>query len=587
MIRLALSVAALASISAAQTTERVSVDSSGGQANSPSMFSSGSDDGRFVVFDSSASNLVAGDTNAVSDVFLRDRLNGQTTRVSVASDGSQADGECSQSSSSADGRYVTFESSAHNLVPGPAPSYGQIFVRDRVTGVTTRVSNNTSGGPAFGPSAFPCISDNGRYVAFLSAADDLIPGATGWQVYVYDRQTSQMLLASADSAGVPGDNTSSGSMPRFSADGRLVVFQSTSSNLVPGDVNPASDIFVHDLQTGQTSLVSVNSSGQQANGTCINTTISKDGRYVAFASNATNLVPGDTNGFFDAFVRDRVAGRTTRVSVSSVGFEGDGDSYHPTISADGRFVAFESWASNLVPGDANFLIDVFVHDCLTGQTTRESVSSAGAQGSDASYVRSISADGRFVTMASDAPNLVAGDTNGSRDIFLRDRGAPAIFVSCFGDGTAAACPCANSGSAGRGCENSASTGGAELTANGTSSLAADSLSLTSSGALPSALSIFLQGTTFISPVAFGDGLRCAGGSLKRLYSHNASAGIVSAPQGADASVSARSSALGDAIQVGSTRHYQTYYRDPNLTFCPSPLGDAWNVSNSVSAVWSP
>jgi hypothetical protein len=156
---------------------------------------------------------------------------------------------------------------------------------------------------------------------------------------------------------------------------------------------------------------------------------------------------------------------------------------------------------------------------------------------------------------------------------------------CFGDGSSAPCPCANNGTAGHGCQNSTATGGAVLAAAGSASLSNDSLHLTSSNELPSVLSIFLQGDASIAPVHFGDGLRCAGGHLKRLYSHNASGGVVAAPQGTDLSISARSTALGDAIPAGGIRVYQVYYRDPNLGFCPSPSGDAFNASNAISITW--
>jgi probable HAF family extracellular repeat protein len=169
-------------------------------------------------------------------------------------------------------------------------------------------------------------------------------------------------------------------------------------------------------------------------------------------------------------------------------------------------------------------------------------------------------------------------------VTLPPPGIPGIAI-CFGDGSAAPCPCANSGSAGHGCQNSAGTGGAQLDSSGSASLANDTLLLSSAGELPSALSIFLQGSLQIAPLNFGDGLRCAGGTLKRLYVRTAVGGAVSAPQAGDAPVSARSAALGDPIQAGQDRVYQTYYRDSNLGFCPAPAGDSWNVSNGVRVAW--
>jgi len=164
-------------------------------------------------------------------------------------------------------------------------------------------------------------------------------------------------------------------------------------------------------------------------------------------------------------------------------------------------------------------------------------------------------------------------------------GAGTGSAFCFGDGSGGACPCANTGASGRGCENSGSTGGAVLTAAGNPSLSGDTLVLASSGELPIASSIFLQGDAAIAPASFGDGLRCTGGALVRLYVKSAAGGAVSAPGPGDPSVSASSAALGDPFGAGATRYYQTYYRDPDLGFCASPAGDSWNVSSGLVITW--
>jgi hypothetical protein len=258
------------------------------------------------------------------------------------------------------------------------------------------------------------------------------------------------------------------------------------------------------------------------------------------------------------------------------------------MSTDGRYVVFASFASNLVPFDTNLRYDVFLRDLQTGQTTRVSVASDGAQAdgdTDPPVLVAISADGRYIAFDSVASNLVPGDTHGYFNVFVRDRGANPPIAFCFGDGTqATACPCANSGSTWRGCQNSAGTGGAVLTTSGVTN--PDTLVLVSMAELPHALSIFLQGDADLSPgVVFGDGVRCVGGTLKRLYSKNAVGGVVSAPGPGDPSISSRSATLGDPIAPGSSRSYQVYYRDPNLAFCPSPMGDAWNVSSANRVVW--
>jgi flagellin-like hook-associated protein FlgL len=344
---------------------RVSVDSVGTQGNGDSStFSpaSLSADGRFVVFQSDATNLVAGDTNAASDIFVHDRLTGQTTRVSVDSSGTQASGGSSfDPAISADGRYVVFESSATNLVAGDTNARSDIFVHDRLTSQTTRVSVDSSGTQANGESDLGSVSADGRYVAFYSSASNLVAGDTNaaLDVFVHDRQTGQTTRVSVDSSGIQATGGDSDD-PTISADGRYVTFESDATNLVAGDTNAATDVFVHDRQTGQTTRVSVDSSSTQGNDRSFDAAISADGRYVAFESDATNLVAGDTNAAKDLFLRDLHTGQTIRISVNSSGTQGNGSNDGAAISADGRYVTFYSSASNLVNGDTNGVKDVFV-----------------------------------------------------------------------------------------------------------------------------------------------------------------------------------------------------------------------------------
>ena len=225
----------------------------------------------------------------------------------------------------------------------------------------------------------PSISAEGRYVAFASLATDLVPGDSNelCDVFVHDQQTGDTFLVSVASNGTQGNGDSN--RPSISADGRYVAFESWASNLVPGDTNHNYDVFVHDRQTGQTERVSVASDGTQGNGFCTSPSISADGRHVAFTSEASNLVAADTNDAGDVFVHDRQTGQTERVSVASDGTQGNGFCASPSISADGRYTAFRPEASNLVRGDANDIEDIFVHDRQTGQTVRISVASQGSQ----------------------------------------------------------------------------------------------------------------------------------------------------------------------------------------------------------------
>jgi Tol biopolymer transport system component len=293
---------------------------------------------------------------------------------------------------------------------------------------TERVSVDSAGNQANkGSPAGSAISAHGRYVAFWSYADNLVPGDTNGRddVFVHDRKTGITTRVSVDSAGNQGNGGSFD--PAISADGRYVAFASEANNPVPDSPIVDSDIFVHDRKTGITTMVSVDSAGNQASyGGNYDPAISAHGRYVAFTSYADNLVPADTNGGSDAFVHDRKTGITTRVSVDSAGNQADNGriydlSYGPAISADGRYVAFNSHADNLVPADTNGGSDVFVHDRKSGITTRVSVDSTGAQAGYHSFSPAISADGHSVTFYSRATNLVADDTNNQPDIFVHDR----------------------------------------------------------------------------------------------------------------------------------------------------------------------
>jgi PKD repeat protein/Tol biopolymer transport system component len=429
-VRLALGLALIGSMgllastpdpAEAYSTTRISVSSAGAQGNNFSHGAAVSPNGRYVAFVSAASNLVPGDTNGTLDVFVHDRNTGITERVNVATGGEQANDFCENPAISADGRYAAFACLASNLVPGDTNAKFDIFVRDRDTGTTERVSVATGGAQADDGSCWTQISADGRYVAFESSATNLVPGDTYGKpdVFVHDRDTGVTERVSVSSAGAQAEGDSIRSA--ISADGRYVAFSSSAANLVPGDTNARFDIFIHDRDTGTTERVSVATGGAQANDSSSDPAISVDGRHVAFRSEATNLVPGDTNGRIDVFVRDLETGITERVSVSTGGAEANGRSCRPAISADGGHVVFMSEATNLAPGDTNSKTDVFVRDLATGITERASIAGSGTEANAECCVPLISADGRYVFFQSDAANLVTGDTNGRTDVFVRER----------------------------------------------------------------------------------------------------------------------------------------------------------------------
>ena len=402
-------------------TTRVSVRSDGVQAESDVYSPSLSANGRFVVFASTSRNLVVSDSNGFSsDVFVHDRLTHQTTLVSVDSAGIQGNSDSSWPDISADGRFVAFISSATNLVAGDTNGEPDVFVHDRLTHKTTRVSVSSNGmqGNLFSDS--PSISADGRWISFRSW--NLVSGDTGGfpDAFVHDRLTHKTERVRVDSAGRRGNNVSYNS--DISADGRFVAFGSFASNLVAGDTNGAWEIFVHDRLTHKTERIGISSNGMQGNDHSFYPNLSANGRWVVFGSSASNLVAGDTNSTSDVFVHYRLTHKTERISVDSGGVQGDSYSgYTYSQSADGRFIAFDSGSSNLVAGDTNNTEDVFVHDRLTHKTTRVSLNSQGVQGKGISLNPNLSANGRLVVFESESSNLVVGDTNTVNDIFIRDR----------------------------------------------------------------------------------------------------------------------------------------------------------------------
>jgi Tol biopolymer transport system component len=402
------------------------------QGNDGSRDCAVSDDGRFVVFDSQAGNLVPGDTNGATDVFVRDRVTGTTIRVSVTSDGQEGDRDSKWPDISSDGRFVAFESEAANLTPGDAGDSLEVFVHDMSTGGTEIVSVNDLGDRGVGWSWKPTISADGRFVAFASDCTNLVPDDTNdhADVFVYDRDTRQIQRVSVSSEGVQGNANSGHDWARaaISDDGRCVAFVSDASNLVPGDTNGVRDVFVHDRETGGTERVSVSSAGEEGNGPCElggfthgDVAINGDGRFVAFVSHASNLVAGDTNGLADVFVRDRATDSTERVSVSSQGEQADDQAYDASISADGRFVAFASHAHNLTPGYATGAKQIYLRDRETQTTHLVSVRPDGQPSLYDSMHPSVTPDGHFVCMASEGSDLVPADTNATWDILVHDR----------------------------------------------------------------------------------------------------------------------------------------------------------------------
>ncbi|GEM_PF-2378563 len=388
----------------------------------------------FIAFESEASNLVEVDANQKRDVFLHHRGSGQTRRIT------SGNGDSGRPSISWSGRFVAFESDATDLALPDTNQTSDVFVYDLSSGRTSRVSVNDGGVEGDRASWLPAISAGGRHVAFASWARNLVPGdGNGYMdIFVHDRLLKKTRRASVHTNGREADEASMN--PAVSADGRYVTFLSFAFNIVDQGATGAGDIYCHDFQTGETTLVSVhrNPGGLNAWESIGRSSISANGRFVAFDSYAEDLVLGDQGFDHDVFLRDRVLGITTRLSIAPAGAEANAASWGPSISADGRYVAFVSEASNLVPDDTNGAADIFLRDVLLGITTRISRGVGGEPANRGSDYASISPKGTSITFSSYASNLVGGvqpDRNGHWDVFVFDQSTNAttrVSVSSLG-----------------------------------------------------------------------------------------------------------------------------------------------------------
>lgn len=384
-------------------------------------------DGRFVAFFSSASDLVRGDTNEARDVFVRDRSSGQTERVSVSDRGAQANGPSQTSGDnpaiSADGSVVAFDSEASNLVAADRNQRTDVFVRLRTEGTTELVSVSSAGEQGNGPSSNPTMDATGRWVAFQSLASNLVPNDRNGvsDIFVRDRQAG---TTERLCGAVEGNGPSS--QAAMSADGQVVAFVSAATNLIANDTNGRLDVFVCDRRSGRIEVVSINARGELGNGDSILPAISADGRFVAFKSLASNLVEGDHNEAVDVFVHDRSSHTTERISTSFLGGDSNGTAYAPAIDCSGRFVAFGSEANNLYREDYNQLASLFLRDRESGRTFLVDVSASGIQadGPVLDIAPALSCQPLVVAFASLASNLGGNDPNQHADVYVAPQPIP-------------------------------------------------------------------------------------------------------------------------------------------------------------------
>ncbi|MBL8844089.1 MAG: PD40 domain-containing protein [Planctomycetes bacterium] len=422
----------------AQSVERLSVASDGTPGNAPSDEVSLSDDGALAAFASDATNLVAGDTNGATDIFLRDRVAGTTRRVSVSSSGVQANGASHSPRLSGDGRFVAFTSAASNLVTGDTANRIDVFLHEIATGVTTRLSRSTANLQANGDCFEPAISFDGRYVAFASNANNLAANDTNStrDIFLRDTQLNTTRRVSVTASGGEGNNESEHAA--LTRDGKYVAFQTGSFNLDPADLDGVRDIYRKDISGGALTLVSLDAAGKKGNWDSIRPTLSDDGRFIAFESQSDVWLPGDSFGTPELFVKDLQTGSLTCWSVDSDGTlppRGNALSHRPTLSSDGLTLAFASSSHALVEGDSNGADDVFCRNAMLQLTTRQSVDAAFDEadlGSSGAIV-ALTGDARFVAYASDATDLLAGGA-ATRHVYLRERPRAAAAWSSYGSG---------------------------------------------------------------------------------------------------------------------------------------------------------
>ena len=399
----------------------VTSDSAGIQANDDSEKPAVSDDGRYVAYSSDADNLVAGDANYCSDIFLFDRTTGQTICVSRAPGGLPANGESSQPAISADGRYVAFSSYASDLVSQDSPNTSDVFLYDRILNTTELISCTPAGAFANSRSEWPSISSDGRYVAFSSETSNLVVDDTNGttDIFIRDRLEETTVRVSKTLSGA--QLTYNSYQPALSGNGEFVAYQVTGASYY-------TSIYLYDVANKTTILVSRQYGDPSWALRGFDAALSDDGRFVSFNSTESGLVEADTNGKQDVFLFDCVNGSNELISVASDGTQGNNYSTYASVSADGRYVAFKSAASNLVAGDTNGGYDIFVRDRTLGTTERVSVSADGIEGNGESswleFAPVITADGRYLVFDTYASNLVAADTNAAADLILIDRGAP-------------------------------------------------------------------------------------------------------------------------------------------------------------------
>ncbi len=409
---------------------KVSLDASGNQANDASSYEAGSisvsKDGRYTTFSSTATNLVSGDTNGFPDIFVKDKVTGSISRVNVYSNGAQSTSDGAIFSKiSADGRFVAFTTT--ESIDGSDTTANDLYVRDLVNTTTELVSVRTSQAYMNINDDFD-ISGDGRYIVFSTTASNLVSGDTNStsDVFVRDRMLGTTTLLTKTSGGTLGNGYSKD--VSISCEGSIIAFNSAATNLVSGDTNGYTDTFILN-RVGGDNLKNITIGGNASSSFHLWTDVSCDGSNVAFVSTATNLVsPNLSNNKRNVFVYNNYAQSVSIASLRNNGSEANDDSYYPTISSDGSYLAFQSNATDLVAGDTNSTEDVFLRDRVGATTERVSMRNSSTEASIWSVTPTMTLDGRYILYTSRDTGLVSGDTNNRDDVFRSETGVPACNI---------------------------------------------------------------------------------------------------------------------------------------------------------------
>ncbi|WP_344534216.1 hypothetical protein [Streptomyces albiaxialis] len=388
---------------AAKGVERISTAPDGKEGDGSSGRASLSADGRYAAFTSRAANLVAGDTNGVADVFVRDLKTGKTQRVSLGAGGAQADGASDDAAISADGRHVAFSSEAGNLDGDATGSH--VYVRDLRTGTTERIKDDV-GSPGFDRSGSPALSADGRTVAFQVWKSEVQPGGDDGRIYALDRDSGKLTRVSQAPSGE--NDVHAGMRPSVSANGAKVAYQWAETQRTGRP--DWSDLYVFDLRDGKRVQADVTRTGATADAHAEGPRISADGRSVTYHSPATNVVPGDTNGTQNVFVRDLAKGATKMISAENK----DWAVYGGTLSRDNSKLLFTAGAPG---GDSES--HAYLRDLRTGATKLVSAATDGKPTKYSATAGDVDRTGATVTFTSASDDLVPGDTYDTTHAYAR------------------------------------------------------------------------------------------------------------------------------------------------------------------------